>query len=109
MSARACALEDGTKFGGFAVVGDGLQQRLARIAEGVEVSTLCAKHRNEGLKIAWTHAAIRVQQDAVVRVGVISHWRFAKKRTNPFFIPNFINYFGFVRSHILARFRFRCL
>lgn len=82
----------------------GFEKTKAGVAGRVEIPTRVEVHSDEHGKIPRAHAAIRIQQRAVIRAFLLAHGRFVEETANAFLVPDLINNFGFVGSHVVPMF-----
>ena len=86
------------------MVRDGVEQRLLVIAFCIKVPVQRREPVDEAFEIVRAHASIGVEQRAKVAASFFAHGRFLEETLDALVIPDLVDDFLFVRSHVSAVF-----
>ena len=85
-----------------------LQKRLTVVVRRVEIASGGYKHADEPAEIVRTHAAVGIQQHAVISVCLLTHRGLVEKSADSLVVPVFINNFFFIGTHFLRPAKLSC-
>lgn len=78
---------------------DHLQQCTTGMVGGIQVAPGSLEIIKKAHEIRWPHAAVRIQQNAEVRIRIDSHWGFIQEASDTLVVPDFVDDLGFVYTH----------
>ena len=82
-----------------AMIFDQAVERGPGIAYRIDVFTQSHEFDHEAVEVARSHAAIGVEQGAVVGVAFVPHGRLVKKALDTLVVPDLIDDFFFIWTH----------